>query len=848
MARNFDDDEYEDIKAMYKPGNISDIFESDDDDYEIDESSDNEEETDDDYETDFDSAEETASINEIVNPEDKVVEESDDEEDFNPTEEILNESEHESTESLEKTTENEKPVESGEFNPLVNQPEVVETEAEEKEESEEDKPEEKDESEKTLKEIVEANASIEIKSVLDDVEKELEEENPSESEQTAPVEEPKEEKEEKVEESEPMEVDVELTDAIIKSENDTQREAEVKRFLVERFRTTLKHYYETYKESDLVSYINQYINKDGYREKFKEAYIKTYAMYSSAIDFGEINAGQALWVVAAGMFADEVEYDKSWGNIESEVVNEKAVLDPSKVIEDETVRTTREYQRMQNDRMSQYKIDRTVFNITDSEDEENCSIFADKRTLMKDFYDSEFFNIHSEIMASDRFADMSKIESKIIINEETSYIPIIDYSTGIRVVCIDTNDTDQYRLNPMMISRNVPFSYKNAIYNIGLKVRILYSDDCKNRPMAVICALKKLIAYKYIKPRYKIKLNRNYVIAYTTETRWVELFEKGDPDSHKPESSPYYTSKPATMAIGVIILDLKSEKDKRAIRRHQIERDIGRYEPASADNYNIEFVLSARIVKNDLRLRNPALPKNERYVEYVITQYTEANPVVILDGLQVIIACIIKEHKNMYAPGTPYSISFEYDRDSLLSPAVIAILDTRDGLEPSYGTRPNNINIESQFILPPSRLKVSGVFDFERGRIDKRFFNPVGIQRKYPRELWNNYDLATKEGRIQFIRSRGFEEFFHMRPLMFDVMPYALNMLESSDMIQDIQKVSIDMLADRNSSDSENILFKQNELNYKKSVQGTSYGKFQMFLVDVLNYFIDDMKNRNQEK
>ena len=818
MARTtFEDDEFEDIKSTFKPGDISDIFESDDSDYTIDSTEDDYD--DDDYH-DFDILEETTTINDLINNEDS------DEENDESEKEIDDTPNFDSTEELVDEDSDDISDEEKWLNSIKESKEDVSDNI--TDDKSEESLEEKDESEdKTFSEIIAEN----------DVSEEIVEDSTNTEPQEVDEESDNTEKE----------VDVDLNEAIINDSESTEREREVRQFLVDRFRQMLKHYYTTYKESDLVSYIEQYIDKDNNRDIFREKYIKTFTMFSSAIDFGNIEASQALWVVSAGQFADEIELQKSLGDINSEVIENAVVIDSSKVIEDENIRSTREYQRMQDEKMSKYKLDRTVFNITDSEDEENCSIFADKRTLDKDFYESEFYSIHNEVMASDRFADMSKITSKITINEETSYIPIIDYSSGIRVICIDTNDTDQYRLNPLFISRKVPFRFQTN-RRTPVKVRVLYSDDCKNRPMAVICSLKKLVGYEYIKPRYKIKLNRNYVIAYTTELRWVEMFEKGDPDSHKPESSPYYTSKPANMAIGVIVLDAKSEKDRRAIRRHQIERDIGRYEPASADNYNIEFVLSARIIRNDLKLRNPTLPKNERYVEYIITQYTEANPVIILDGLQVILACIIREHKANYSLGTPYAISLEYDRDSLMSPAVIAMLDERDGLEPAYGSRPNNVDIESQFILPPSRLKLSGVFDHEKGRLDKKFFNAAGIQRRYPRELWNNYDLTTRDGRIQFVRSRGFEEFFHIKPVMFDVMPYALNMIETSDMIQDITKVSIDMLADRNSTDSENILFKQNELNYRKSVQGTPYGKFQMFLVDALNYLIDDFGKKNKQE
>lgn len=613
--------------------------------------------------------------------------------------------------------------------------------------------------------------------------------------------------------------------------------------IVETFKDKVKSYYMKYHENDILNYIKDFIDSGENRRMFSDMYIMNYCKYSIAIDFKNEIAKQNLWVLTAGMFADEIEAAKHSGAIETTVETDDVQFDSSKIVEDKNVALVKAYKKTQQEKYAKYKLDRTIFNIVEGEDS-NGSIFDDKRTLDRDFYESEFYSIHKEVMTSDKFADMSTVYSNVIINESSSYIPIIDYSSGVRVICIDTNDTDQYHLNPMIISKKVPFSYQINARNV--KLRVLYLDDCKNRPMAVICSLKKLIGFDRIKSRYKIRLAHNYVIAYTTEARWIEMFEKGDPDTHSPENSTYFMSKPSNMCIGIMVLDKKTDRDKRSIRRNQIARDVGRYQPASADDYNIQFVISARISRNDLRLRNPSIPRENRYVEYVITQYNEANPVIISDGFQTLVSCIIKEHKANYDPGTPYSISYEYDRDGLVTPAVIKLLDERNGLEPAYGQRVNGFDIDSMFTLPPSRLKMGGVQDFEYGRLDKRYFTPSAIQRKYDRSLWSSYDLTTRDGRIQFIKSRGFDEFLHLRPLMFDVMPYALNMLESSDTFTEIIKVSPTMLADRNSQDSEAILFKQAELNYKKSLGDSTSGKMKLLLVEALDSIIDAIANKNK--
>lgn len=629
-------------------------------------------------------------------------------------------------------------------------------------------------------------------------------------------------------------------EAEVKNKSDDKSYAE---FMVTSFSARVDAYYNRYSEKDIVTYLEKF-NTPEDKAVIKDLYITEYVKYSQFIDFEkDPMAKQDIWVLVCGMFADTIEHEKQIGKIKTEVIQTKEIVDP-RIKEDPNIEETKYYQKKQNEKYEKLRIDRTIFDIRDDEDAEKSSIFDDKRTLDRDFYESEFYKIHKEVMTSDRYADMSQISSKVIINIDTSYIPVIDYSSGIRVICIDTNDTDQYRLNPMLIHRKVPFSFRVPFRDV--KLRVMYSDNAKHNPHATATALKKIVAYKYINERYKIKLNRNYTIAYTLDPKFIELFENGDPDSKRAESSYNYSPKPFNCQLGVIVLTKKTDEDRKSIRRNQIRRDIGKYEKPSVDDYDIQFVLSARIVKNDLRLRNPSLPPEERYVEYIITQYTETNSVIIEDGFQVITACIIKEHIEHYGRGVGYAVSYEYDRDGLVTPAVVSMLDARDGVAPQLGTRPNALDVEGLFTLPPSRLKMDGVFPFEKGRLDRRNFSPITIQRRYPRDLWANYDLSTNDGRFEFIRSRGFEEFIHMKPIVFDVEPSALNMIYSSDMIRNITKVSMDALRDRNSADTEAILYKQSELEYINSLGDNSYGTFHRMLFTAFDYILDNMNNKNK--
>ena len=803
MSKRGEDDElkFEDIR----PGSIDDLFENDDE-LEVNESEDVEvNETNDEEISEED-------WNEYLVEDDSPVEENDSEEEsisgapselFDVESEVLEETQEESEDELTEEVVEESPVEDTEVTPEEIPVETQETVQEEPiEEKSEDNYDESDDVNTTEQEILE--------NLLD--------EGDSVKETYETIEEHTEEVQDKIDDSEPVEtVSVNTDDdevEVIEDEADNSdsdngsddpsysafvqkvREEEhgfdpskikgpedeaiehidpsdLTKFMNSSFKTRVKNVLEKYSEKDLCKFLADAKNaktKDPDSvdmEMVKDIYTQERVKYAQFVNFKNPNAIHDLWMLVAYEYHNvvtlkDLEENGNW--VEPVLRDDKTgsgISTPDQtLIEDPGILAIRNQKKENADKWSQYALDRTIFNISDEEEEENSSIFDDKRTLMKDFYESPFYGILKEVMQSDKMANMDKVKCKVTINEQTSYIPVIDFNTGIRIICIDTSDTDQYKINAMLISRRNQFSYN--IPKGSMKVRMLYSDNCIKCPVATIAALKKLVAYKFIKNRYKPTLNHNYVTAYTTEGRFIDMFERGDPDSKKAGSSTYASPKPGNMSIGVIVLDKKSDKDRKAIRRNQFRHDSGQDINMSVENYDIQFILSARIIKNDLRLRDPTYPKNERYVEYTITQYTECNSVIVEDGFQTIVACIIKEHMRTYDPGINYAISFELDRDNLVTPSIIGMIDDHDGLEISQTRRAKNpYEYEYQFILPPSRLKMDGIYPIEKGRLDIRFFSPTSIMHTYQeRSLWQNYDINTHQGRNEFIKSRGFEEFW----------------------------------------------------------------------------------------
>lgn len=624
---------------------------------------------------------------------------------------------------------------------------------------------------------------------------------------------------------------------------ETESDGSLADFMKKSFKKRVAEIQNEFTENALINYLEGYSSKED-RKLIQEQYCFEYGKYYKYVDFKNPNAKAALWILVAGEFAEHIELKKFNGEIQPIVETSNIGDDPNN-IEDENITAIKEKRRKESIEQSKYGIDRCVWDIDDNIAEENTSIFDEQKDLFSEFKKTEFYGILTQVMESTRIADMSQIRCQVSIKESCGYYPIIDFSTGVRVICIDTEDSSQYNNHPLLFNRKLPFQFK--VPKHGIKTRIIYSDICRECAIAVVFALKKLIAFDYIKPRYKINIANNYVISYTTEQMYLDMFEKGDPDSKRPGSSTYYSPKPATNFVGVVVLDKKTEKDIKSVHRNQIYKDLNRMPDISVDNYDPQFILSARYIRNDLRLRNPTIPANQRFVEYIITQYTECNSVIVNDGIQVVCACIIKEHRLNYGPGTPYSISFEFDRDNLLTPAVVRMLDNRDGFELSMIKKCQPLECMQTFILPPSRRKSDGVLPSEKGRLDIRYFSPQGIQNRYreQRDLWSRYDLTTQQGRNEFIKSRGFEIFISPKYMTFDIMPECLMNIENGNVIRNIQKISITALSDRNSDDTINLLNKQKEMEYYKSLDQSELGTFQKFFINATNIMLDFLGQNN---
>lgn len=608
------------------------------------------------------------------------------------------------------------------------------------------------------------------------------------------------------------------------------------------FRANIKGVLDNFEGKDVIAYLRKFKEDSNYSDIINDIYSSEMMKFADAIDFiHDDEARSGLWIITAGAFADLIEREKTTGKLETKIrVYNRGITPNETIIDDEVILETKARQKKMSDRYEKYRIDRTIFEIADEDNNTDMSIFDDKKSVEKEFFDGPFYPMLKELMTSDRFCNMDNIKTKLIINPDSSWIPIIDFSNGYRIICIDTSDINQYRMHPMMISRKVQFSFP---IRERIRTRMVYSDNLIQTLDATVNMLKKTIGFENWNEKHIITLNRNYAIAYTTETRFCDLFEFGDPDARESGNSTYSRTKPFTNVVGVVALDKKTMRDRESARRNQVRYDMSpNSTKPNIEDYDINFVISARYIKNDRALVDPTRTPEERYVRYIVTQYTECKPVIIMDGLQTICSCILREHWINYGKGTRFSIEFEIDRDNLPSPGIMDLVYSNDGVEMSTYKNVGDMSIQTSYCLPPSRLGSTGTLPMEKGRIDRRFFSAGTIQNLYAheRDLYQRYDLGTRDGINEFLRSRGFEEFWSPASITYDVMPYVLDQLATSTMIQSLHKVSLASFADRDSPDRENLLYEQDKIEFFKKLDNSGSSEFQKFLFSVLDWFIDD--------
>ena len=431
-----------------------------------------------------------------------------------------------------------------------------------------------------------------------------------------------------------------------------------------------------------------------------------------------------------------------------------------------------------------------------SEDEnENFNELMDEVDLINEFKESDLGKVIYDV------CKRTGLNAKFTISEDTFEIPVVDFESGMRVICIDCNKVGQMKVQLAIMERQVEFAYplpKGTKYGLAY----LYSDclTSKERTKATIKNLIKIVNKEKFDGRRIINLAGNYTLFYTDSIPVIRSFEA--------ENSSYPQGKPCTKEIGIIALRHRSGKHEEFTAKDFMNYLNKNYK-MDMKNHNLYMVATARyIVKPD---------PMSKTVKYQITDYSELADSILMDGFDHIIGAIIKEHKLNNTVKDPrflgtdfsqykYQFEYEFDPSTLPSPSLEIWWDnenffkTFDSFEDGQG---------KCFIrVPEYRTNTTDGY-----RKDPRLFLPIPFSKLFKADIEKSgVNVLNDNARRKFIEQLGFVESYYPRMKRFMLNPLKTMKLEFSSSIFAMTKVDLNKFFSGNGvydGGYDNILFQK---------------------------------------
>ena len=431
-----------------------------------------------------------------------------------------------------------------------------------------------------------------------------------------------------------------------------------------------------------------------------------------------------------------------------------------------------------------------------SEDEdENFNELMDEVDLINEFKESDLGKVIYDV------CKRTGLNAKFTISEDTFEIPVVDFESGMRVICIDCNKVGQMKVQLAIMERQVEFGYplpKGTKYGLAY----LYSDclTSNERTKATIKNLIKIVNKEKFDGRRIINLAGNYTLFYTDSIPVIRSFEA--------ENSSYPQGKPCTKEIGIIALRHRSGKHEEFTAKDFMNYLNKNYK-MDMKNHNLYMVATARyIVKPD---------PMSKTVKYQITDYSELADSILMDGFDHIIGAIIKEHKLNNTVKDPrflgtdfsqykYQFEYEFDPSTLPSPSLEIWWDnenffkTFDSFEDGQG---------KCFIrVPEYRTNSTDGY-----RKDPRLFLPIPFSKLFKADIEKSgVNVLNDNARRKFIEQLGFVESYYPRMKRFMLNPLKTMKLEFSSSIFAMTKVDLNKFFSGNGvydGGYDNILFQK---------------------------------------
>jgi hypothetical protein len=366
--------------------------------------------------------------------------------------------------------------------------------------------------------------------------------------------------------------------------------------------------------------------------------------------------------------------------------------------------------------------------------------FVDEESLFANFWESEMGKCIKMV------ADITDATYSLKIDEETWELPLVDFNTGVRVMCIDVDDETQLKV-PTDLETSVKFGFDLPKGRFYKKV-FLYSDSVKAnkyRFKATVKALVKIINCETFDPRRIVKLEDNYALFYIDSKPIIKEFEM--------HNSTYVSGKPMTQQLGLVAMRNTIEKQKKFTSK-DILNYLQQSETFDLKNFNMYMIGSVRYIE--------MVDQQSQAVEYLVTDYTELGASIILDGFEHLLGAIIKCHYNKY-PAFSYTITYEFDPSSMPSPSLETFYDKNDFIP--LGSYPDDMGCYMR--------KIQYRFNSEdNARQDSRMFTISTLSKRFAHEIQNSgFDIRYAQQRNKFIDQLGFTKCFQPKVKKYMIDP-----------------------------------------------------------------------------
>lgn len=408
------------------------------------------------------------------------------------------------------------------------------------------------------------------------------------------------------------------------------------------------------------------------------------------------------------------------------------------------------------------------------DDNENFNELMDEVDLINEFKESALGKVIYEVCSR------TNIQAQFTINEDTFEIPVVDFNSGVRVICIDCDKVAQMKVNLALMERTLPFAYNLPKGETYRKI-YLYSDALVNkaRIKATTKNLIKVVNRDKFDGRRILTLAGNYTLFYTDSIPVIRSFEE--------ENSSYPQGKPCTKEIGIIALRHKSGKHEQFTAKDFMNYLNKNYK-MDMKNHNLYMVATARYIVKPEAAR--------KVVKYQITDYCELADSILKDGLDHIIGAIMKEHKannTVKDPrylGTNFAeykaeFEFEFDASVIPSPSLEIWGDNNDlfRFPDSFEDGQGKCYIR----MPEYRTNQTDGY-----RKDPRLFLPIPFSKLFRVDIEKaGVNVLNDVARRKFIEQLGFVESYYPRMKRFILNPIKVMKLEFTSSVLTMSKVDL---------------------------------------------------------